>query len=100
MPDDEDRRFVQAIRLKQATGTAAGRVRPRSLPFGLRPNVHFSAGFSDAGTTNRSTRASPGVREAPRHEVAGGGALTVQLVSPMFPDRSVTYVPGLYHSAT
>ena len=36
------------------------------------------AGFSDAGLTGLAARTMAGVGEAPRHEVAGGGALSVQ----------------------
>jgi hypothetical protein len=34
--------------------------------------------FSDAGMTKLSRAPTAGVRKAPRHEIAGGGALTVQ----------------------
>jgi hypothetical protein len=34
-----------------------------------------SAGFSDAGMTDHTHGMAAGVREAPRHEIAVGGAL-------------------------
>jgi hypothetical protein len=36
------------------------------------------AGFSDAGNADLAARTEAGVREAPRHEVAGEGARMVQ----------------------
>jgi hypothetical protein len=36
-------------------------------------DVWNCAGFSDAGMTMPTTRTVAGVREAPRHEIAGGG---------------------------
>ena len=38
----------------------------------------LGAGFSDAGVMRRGLL-GPGVREAPRHEIAGGGALLARL---------------------
>ena len=42
------------------------------------PDVAFCAGFSDAGMPMPSTCSGAGVREAPRHEIAGCGAATGQ----------------------
>jgi len=42
------------------------------------PHGRICAAFSDAGNADFAARAEAGVGEAPRHEVAGVGALTVQ----------------------
>ncbi|HEY8837877.1 MAG TPA: hypothetical protein VIO16_09415, partial [Dehalococcoidia bacterium] len=44
----------------------------------LRCVVAFCAGFSDAGMPKPSTYSGAGVREAPRHEIAGCRAATGQ----------------------
>ena len=41
-------------------------------------HVSYCAAFSDAGNVGQSTRGNAGVGEAPRHEVAGERAPTVQ----------------------
>ena len=62
--------------------SALQRFRPESegqLTFGGRDREdRWCAGFSDAWMTPHSRAPTAGVREAPRHEIAGGGASSVQ----------------------
>jgi hypothetical protein len=44
----------------------------------IRLDVRFCAGFSDAEMVGSPHARTVGVGEAPRHEVAGGGAPSVQ----------------------
>jgi hypothetical protein len=69
--------YLQQLQAAWLTLVETTVVKRTNVDFGARWFVCFCAGFSDAGMPMPSTCSGAGVREAPRHEIAGCGAAPV-----------------------